>query len=119
MRGLRIKAFPDLVKNEAQAAVIALVGVALLSAILDAPLGGPADPTGTTELNAKAPWIFVGIQQLLRYFPPIVAGISFPLAALLITVLVPYLPAERKILIAMFFSLIVMGTLLTLWGYFA
>jgi len=116
---VRIKAFPDLVRKEAQAAVFALVGVCLLSAILEAPLAGPADPSGAPEQIVKAPWIFVGIQQMLRYLPPVLAGIALPFAALLIATVVPYLPAGRKTVAAVFFSVIAIGAVLTLWGYLA
>src|SRR6201998_4723882 len=52
--------------------VLALVLVAL-SLFWDAPLEGLADPIQTPN-PAKAPWYFLGLQELLHYFPPVVAG---------------------------------------------
>ena len=54
--------------------VIGLVGVALF---WDAPLEQLANPLLTPN-PAKAPWYFLGLQELLHYFPPLVAGIIIP-----------------------------------------
>ena len=54
--------------------VIALVCVALF---WDAPLEQFANPLLTPN-PAKAPWYFLGLQELLHYFPPLVAGIIIP-----------------------------------------
>ena len=51
---------------------IALVWIAL---IFNAPLEGLADPSHTPN-PAKAPWYFLGLQEMLHYFPPVVAGVS-------------------------------------------
>ena len=53
---------------------IALVGVSLL---FNAPLEGIADPSHTPN-PAKAPWYFLGLQEMLHYFPPVVAGVLVP-----------------------------------------
>ncbi|MBI3450097.1 MAG: hypothetical protein HY049_14435 [Acidobacteria bacterium] len=69
-----------------QACVIAL---AIVSLVFDAPLEGIADPSHTPN-PAKAPWYFLGLQELLHYFPPIVAGILLPALAVIGIVVIPY-----------------------------
>src|SRR5512136_2270579 len=56
--------------------VLAVVLVCV-SLLWDAPLEGLADPMHTPN-PAKAPWYFLGLQELLHYFPPFVAGIILP-----------------------------------------
>ncbi len=70
----------------AQALVIFLVWLALL---WDAPLEGLADPMHTPN-PAKAPWYFLGLQELLHYFPPVVAGVLVPGLVVLALVVIPY-----------------------------
>lgn len=117
----RIRSVPQLVRKEAMAALAALVLVCLISAVFDAPLQAPADPQGIVVDNVKAPWIFVGIQQLLRFLPPLFSGIIIPLGALVLLSLVPYLPIARPIqqnaVRALFFGTIVISLAFTIWGY--
>jgi len=70
----------------AQALAIFLVWLALL---WDAPLEGLADPMHTPN-PAKAPWYFLGLQELLHYFPPVVAGVLVPGLVVLALVVIPY-----------------------------
>src|SRR6202049_3950419 len=65
---------------------IALVGVALL---FNAPLEGIADPSHTPN-PAKAPWYFLGLQEMLHYFPPVVAGVLVPTLLIVALVVIPY-----------------------------
>lgn len=113
----RIRSVPDLLRKEGLAALIALATVGLLSALVDAPLEGPADPSGLAAEHVKAPWIFVGIQQMLRYFPPILAGIVIPLGVLLALALIPYAYGKRTLTRVVFFGVIATVILLTVWGY--
>jgi menaquinol-cytochrome c reductase cytochrome b/c subunit len=73
--------------------VIALeVGFLLLvwwSLIANAPLEGIADPMHTPN-PAKAPWYFLGLQELLHYFPPVVAGVLIPGLVIAALILIPY-----------------------------
>jgi Cytochrome b(C-terminal)/b6/petD len=70
----------------AQVLAIVLVWLALL---WDAPLEGLADPMHTPN-PAKAPWYFLGLQELLHYFPPVVAGVLVPGLVVLALVVIPY-----------------------------
>ena len=61
----------------------------LLSLLWDAPLEGLANPMQTPN-PAKAPWYFLGLQELLHYFPPVVAGVLIPTLVVLALVVIPY-----------------------------
>jgi hypothetical protein len=113
----KIPSVPNLVRNEALAASLALVLACVISALLDAPVEGPADATGIPAQTVKAPWIFLGIQQLLRYLPTVLAGIVLPLAALTALAAIPWLPSDKRgFTAALFFGIVFLSGLLTLWG---
>jgi menaquinol-cytochrome c reductase cytochrome b/c subunit len=87
--GPRVMTYPHLLIREAitfMVLVIALVAVALF---WDAPLEQLANPLLTPN-PAKAPWYFLGLQELLHYFPPLVAGIIIPTLVVIALVIVPY-----------------------------
>jgi quinol-cytochrome oxidoreductase complex cytochrome b subunit len=87
--GPQLMTYPHLLIREAitfMALVIALVAVALF---WDAPLEQLANPLLTPN-PAKAPWYFLGLQELLHYFPPLVAGIVIPTLVVIALVVVPY-----------------------------
>jgi quinol-cytochrome oxidoreductase complex cytochrome b subunit len=65
---------------------IALVGVALL---FNAPLEGLAAPPHPPN-PAKAPWYFLGLQEMLHYFPPVVAGVLVPGLVVMALIVIPY-----------------------------
>src|SRR5208337_5380068 len=65
---------------------IALIGMALL---FNAPLEGIADPSHTPN-PAKAPWYFLGLQEMLHYFPPVVAGVLVPTLVVIALIVIPY-----------------------------
>ena len=84
-----VMTFPHLIVREVilfQAVVIVLAIAALL---FDAPLEEIANPVETPN-PAKAPWYFLGLQELLHYFPPIVAGVLLPTLVVLALVVIPY-----------------------------
>ena len=87
--GPQLMTYPHLLIREAiafQALVIAMVFVALF---WDAPLEQLANPLLTPN-PAKAPWYFLGLQELLHFFPPFVAGILIPTLAVIALVVIPY-----------------------------
>ena len=69
-----------------QILAVLLVGIALL---WDAPLEQLADPAHTPN-PAKAPWYFLGLQELLHYFPPVVAGVLIPTLVIIALIVIPY-----------------------------
>jgi hypothetical protein len=87
--GPHLMSYPHLILREAivfQVLTIVLVGAALF---WDAPLEQLANPLLTPN-PAKAPWYFLGLQELLHYFPPIVAGVLIPTLVVLALVVIPY-----------------------------
>jgi hypothetical protein len=71
---------------------LVLVGVSLL---WDAPLEQLADPLHTPN-PAKAPWYFLGLQELLHYFPPVVAGVLIPTLVIVALIVIPYFDVNIK-----------------------
>ncbi|MFZ0212396.1 MAG: hypothetical protein WBE20_15240 [Candidatus Acidiferrales bacterium] len=78
------------------------IAIELLAAVLvwialwwNAPLGLLADPQQTPKL-AKAPWYFTGLQELLHYFPPFVAGIILPTLIVTALIVVPFFNVNIK-----------------------
>src|ERR1700694_891349 len=61
----------------------------LLALFWDAPLEGLADPMQTPN-PAKAPWYFLGLQELLHYFPPVVGGVLIPTLVVIALIVIPY-----------------------------
>jgi hypothetical protein len=84
-----VMTFPHLVVREAIALEILLIVLGLLSILFNAPLESIANPNKTPN-PAKAPWYFLGLQELLHYFPPVVAGVLVPALAVIALVAIPY-----------------------------
>src|SRR2546430_16976172 len=100
--------------------MIMLVLLTAFSTFVDAPLREVANPNLTPN-PSKAPWYFLGLQELLRYFHPMVAGISIPTFILVGLEAVPYgdrnpsgLPGGRKIALTLFPVLFMFGGVRTL-----
>ena len=85
----RVMTNPDALLRVAVAVMALLIGLVLISLVWDAPLEGLADPLQTPN-PAKAPWYFLGLQELLHYFPPVVAGVLIPTLVVLALVVIPY-----------------------------
>jgi hypothetical protein len=81
--------FPHLMLREAIALVSISLFLAVLAILVDAPLEEMANPQKTPN-PAKAPWYFLGLQELLHYYPPIVSGVLLPGLVVLALVVVPY-----------------------------
>lgn len=75
-----------------EALTVVLVWIALR---WNAPLEQLADPTHTPN-PAKAPWYFTGLQELLHYFPPFVAGIILPGLIVLALIVIPFFHVNIK-----------------------
>lgn len=81
---------PHLTRREGAAALALLAAVCLLAALSDAPLEAQANP-GMSPNPAKAPWYFMGLQELLIHFHPVMAVFVLPLLAVAVLVALPYL----------------------------
>jgi hypothetical protein len=84
-----VMTWPEVVLRAAVAVEALLLGLVLLSLFWDAPLEGLADPMQTPN-PAKAPWYFLGLQELLHYFPPVVGGVLIPTMVVLALIVIPY-----------------------------
>src|SRR6202040_3414179 len=118
-----VVSFPEFVFKEFIVAVAMTVFLIIVSIWLQAPLLGKANP-GMTPNPSKAPWYFLGLQELLSRFPPLMAGVAFPTFVIVLMILVPFLdrnpsrrPSERKVAIILFalyttivVALVIIGT---------
>ena len=83
-----------LLTRELFTALTALILLCWLALLAPAPLSGPGGAGAPAETAVQAPWIFVGLQALLRVLPPLWGGVALPLAALMFLAL---LPLERRL----------------------
>jgi quinol-cytochrome oxidoreductase complex cytochrome b subunit len=85
----KVMAYPHLLLREGIVFQVLVIAIVLVSLFWDAPLEQLANPLITPN-PAKAPWYFLGLQELLHYFPPFVAGILIPTLVLIALVIIPY-----------------------------
>src|SRR3954453_9526216 len=126
----RVWVWPDLVYTELISLILCSVVLIVWSIFLKAPLEQPANPANTPN-PSKAPGYFLGLQEMLVYFDPWLAGVVLPGLIIVGLIAIPYIDknpkgngyftfAERKVEITIFLfgfvvlwcSLIVLGTLL-------
>jgi hypothetical protein len=88
-RGPQLMAYPHLLVREAIAFQVLVIAMVLVALFWDAPLEQLANPLLTPN-PAKAPWYFLGLQELLHFFPPFVAGIIIPTLVVIALIVIPY-----------------------------
>ena len=88
-RGPQLMTYPHLLVREAIAFQVLVIAMVLVALFWDAPLEQLANPLLTPN-PAKAPWYFLGLQELLHFFPPFVAGILIPTLVVIALVVIPY-----------------------------
>ena len=109
--------WPYLVRIEFLAAVIVTVILFVWSILINAPLEEPANPNLTMN-PSKAPWYFLGLQEMLVYFDPWIAGVMMPSLLIMGLMVFPYVDSnplgngyytwkQRRFAVSMF-----------LWGFF-
>ena len=134
----QVLVWPDLVYIELIALVLMSVLLVVWSLLLNAPLEEPANPTVSPN-PSKAPWYFLGLQEMLVYFDPWIAGVVLPALMVLGVMAIPYIDnnpkgqgyysfSERKMAVSMFLAcwlvlwifLIILGTFLRgpNWNFF-
>ncbi len=89
-----VPVWPNLLFRELLVTLGFLALLTALSLVVDAPLEDPADPSHTPN-PAKAPWYFVGLQELLVYFDPWLAGAAIPLLIVFGLAAIPYVDPGR------------------------
>ncbi len=87
--GPQMMTYPHLLIREAIAFQVLVIAMVLIALFWDAPLEQLANPLLTPN-PAKAPWYFLGLQELLHFFPPFVAGILIPTLVVIALVVIPY-----------------------------
>jgi hypothetical protein len=87
--------WPDLVFKEFLAVVAVSIILVVWSLLMNAPLMEIASP-GRSENPSKAPWYFVGLQELLVYFDPWIAGVMIPSIIITGLILIPYIDRSHQ-----------------------
>ncbi len=90
-----LQTWPYLLRKEFLAAIIVMIILMIWSIALDAPLEEPSDPSLTPN-PAKAPWYFLGLQEMLVYFDPWIAGVVFPSLIVMGLMVIPYVDMNPK-----------------------
>ena len=85
----RVMTYPEVFFRTAVAIEVLAIALVIISLRWNAPLEGLADPMHTPN-PAKAPWYFLGLQELLHYFPPVVAGVLIPGLVVMALIVIPY-----------------------------
>ncbi len=87
--GPQLMTYPHLLIREAIAFQVLVIAMVVVSLFWDAPLEQLANPLLTPN-PAKAPWYFLGLQELLHFFPPFAAGILIPTLVVIALIVIPY-----------------------------
>jgi quinol-cytochrome oxidoreductase complex cytochrome b subunit len=121
-----VMTWPHLVAIEFLAATVISIFLLLMGLFINAPLEDLANPNVTPAV-AKAPWYFLGLQELLNYFHPSVAGVLVPGFIFVGGAILPYIdrenieakrPSERKTAVMLFSLLCILGLTVTFIGIF-
>ena len=120
----KVHTWPHLLVIELAASLAVLALLLVFSAIVRAPLLGLADVNQTPN-PSKAPWYFLGLQEMLTMFHPMVAGVTIPGMGIFLLIIAPYVdknasnkPDDRKWAISMFTLFLMFWTILVIIGSF-
>ncbi|MGH7176625.1 MAG: hypothetical protein ACREJC_04530, partial [Tepidisphaeraceae bacterium] len=91
----KVLVWPDLVYTELICLVLATAGLTVWAIVSKAPLEQPANP-GYAPNPAKAPWYFLGLQEMLVYFDPWMAGVVYPGLIILGLMAMPYIDTNPR-----------------------
>jgi menaquinol-cytochrome c reductase cytochrome b/c subunit len=121
-----VMTWPHLLAIEFMAAAVISVFLVLMGLFMNAPLEDLANGNITPAV-AKAPWYFLGLQELLAYFHPTVAGVLVPTFVLVGAALIPFVdrgnilatrPSDRKTAVVLFSLFCALGLFVTFVGIF-
>jgi len=120
----KVHTWPHLLAAEFVASLICLAFTFVFSVFVNAPLLQLANPNRTPN-PSKAPWYFLGLQELLTMFHPMVAGVTIPGMGLILLAVTPYVdrnpsnkPEDRKFAISVFTIFMMFWAVLVLIGSF-
>lgn len=120
----KVHTWPHLLAAEFVAALAMTLFTFVFSIFVHAPLLALAN-TNQTPNPSKAPWYFLGLQELLVYFHPMVAGVTLPGVGMIALMLTPYLdrnpsnkPEDRKFITSLMTVHIMFWAVLVMIGSF-
>jgi hypothetical protein len=120
----KVHTWPHLLAVEFVAALLCTAFLLIFSIFVNAPLLTLANPNQTPN-PSKAPWYFLGLQELLTMFHPMVAGVTIPGMGIFALILAPYTdrnpsnkPEDRKFAISLFTLFMMFWTVLVMIGSF-
>ena len=120
----KVNVWPHLLAEEFLSFVVVLAGLLVFSTFVNAPFRELANFSFTPN-PSKAPWYFLGLQELLRYFHPMVAGVTLPGLGIFALMALPYadknpsmLPDRRKFAIVAFTMFVMFWAVLVMIGSF-
>jgi hypothetical protein len=91
----KLHTWPFLVRSEFLMTLLIVVVLTIWSLTINAPLEEPSNPTRTPN-PSKAPWYFLGLQEMLVFFDPWYAGVVLPSFIIVGLMLIPYLDINPK-----------------------
>ncbi|MFL5301463.1 MAG: hypothetical protein ACJ79R_14080 [Anaeromyxobacteraceae bacterium] len=91
----KIHAWPYWIRAEFIAGCVLILVLMVWSLAIDAPLEEPANPTKTPN-PSKAPWYFLGLQEMLVYFDPWMAGVVLPSLVIVGLMVIPYVDINPR-----------------------
>jgi len=120
----KVHVWPHLLAIEFLASLVMTTFLLIFSIFVNAPLLELANPNSTPN-PSKAPWYFLGLQELLTMFHPMVAGVTVPGMGIFLLILTPYMdknpstkPEDRKFAISLFTVFLMFWALLVIIGSF-
>lgn len=120
----KVHTWPHLLAAEFVAALAMTAFIFIFSVFVHAPLLQLAN-TNQTPNPSKAPWYFLGLQELLTVFHPMVAGVTLPGVGMIALILAPFLdknpsnkPEDRKFLYGLWTVFLMFWAVLVLIGSF-
>ena len=120
----KVHVWPHLLVGEFVASLAMTAFLLVFSAFVNAPLLGTANPNLTPN-PSKAPWYFLGLQELLTMFHPMVAGVTIPGIGIFALILAPFTdknpshkPEDRKFAVSLFTLFLMFWAVLVIIGSF-
>ena len=120
----KVHTWPHLLVIEFASILIVTASLTIFSALVRAPLLGLADFNKTPN-PSKAPWYFLGLQELLTMFHPMIAGVTIPGMGLFLLMVAPFVdknpsnkPKDRKFAISIMTIFLLMWAVLVIIGSF-
>jgi menaquinol-cytochrome c reductase cytochrome b/c subunit len=120
----KVHTWPHLLVGEFVAALACTAFLLVFSAFVNAPLLQLANANRTPN-PSKAPWYFLGLQELLTMFHPMVAGVTIPGMGMFLLILAPFIdrnpsnkPEDRKFAVSIFTMFLMFWAVLVIIGSF-